>query len=156
MSDVDQQIRTCEEEERLLIFNTFSHEDALELGLQLVDEAKRMGVAVTVDIERSRQKLFHHAMEGTSPDNDEWIRRKNNVVRRTFNSSFHVGLILKHRALSIEDMYFLDPMEYSAHGGSFPLTIRGTGVVGTIAVSGLPQEEDHRLVASTIRKRLGL
>jgi uncharacterized protein (UPF0303 family) len=154
MSDLDQQINDCAEEEKLLVFEKFSNEDALEMGLEIVQEAKRRGVSVTVDIERSGQKLFHHAMEGTSPDNDEWIRRKGNVVRRTFNSSLHVGLILKRAGVSIRDKYYLDPMEYSAHGGSFPLTVRGTGVVGTIAVSGLPQVEDHRLVVSVIRSRL--
>ncbi|HUX19665.1 MAG TPA: heme-degrading domain-containing protein [Spirochaetia bacterium] len=154
MSDLEQQIIDCDEEERLLVFEEFSNEDALELGLEIVQEAKRRGVSVTVDIERTGQKLFHHAMESTSPDNDEWIRRKCNVVRRTFKSSFHVGLILKRDGVSIRDKYFLDPMEYSAHGGCFPLTLRGTGVVGTIAVSGLPQAEDHRLVVSVIRSRL--
>ena len=90
-------------------------------------------------------------MDGTSPDNDQWIRRKNNVVMRTFKSSFHVGQILKRDGTPIEERYFLDPMEYSAHGGSFPLRISGVGVIGTIAVSGLPQEEDHRLVVTSIR-----
>ncbi len=154
MRELDAKIAACEEEEGSLHFAAFSNEDALQLGLALVEEAKSRGVAVTVDIERSGQKLFHHAMEGTSPDNDEWIRRKNNLVRRTFMSSFHVGRILERDETSLQERYYLDPMEYTAHGGSFPLTVEGVGVVGTIAVSGLPQEEDHKLVVSTIRKRL--
>ena len=34
-------------------------------------------------------------------------------------------------------------LEYSAHGGAFPVFVEGTGLVGAVVVSGLPQEEDH-------------
>ena len=47
--------------------------------------------------------------------------------------------------------YLLDEREYAAHGGAFPVIVRGVGVVGTVTVSGLPQEEDHRLVVSVLR-----
>ncbi len=154
MPDFDKQIQECEREEREIVFERFTNQDALALGLAIVDRAGKKGANVTIDVERSGQKLFHHAMEGTSPDNDQWIRRKNNVVMRTFQSSFHVGLILKRDDLPLEKRYFLDPMEYSAHGGSFPVRVQGVGVVGTIAVSGLPQAEDHRLVVETIRDYL--
>lgn len=154
MSELDKRIEEVEGQETELLFDRFTNEDALDLGLKLVEAARGRGVSVTVDIERSGQKLFHYAMEGTTPDNDQWIRRKNNVVMRTFKSSFHVGLLLARDGISIVDKYFLDPMEFSAHGGSFPMRIRGMGVVGTIAVSGLPQEEDHMLVVTTIREFL--
>jgi len=32
--------------------------------------------------------------------------------------------------------------------------VKGTGVVGTITISGLPQEEDHKFVVQGIRKYL--
>lgn len=37
------------------------------------------------------------------------------------------------------------------HGGSFPIILEDSGAVGTIAVSGLPQEDDHKLVIRSIR-----
>ncbi len=50
--------------------------------------------------------------------------------------------------------YLLDESEFAAHGGAFPVIGRGVGVVGTVTVSGLPQEEDHRLVVSVLRSFL--
>jgi len=50
----------------------------------------------------------------------------------------------------------LDPDRFAAHGGAFPLTIRGTGVVGTITVSGLPQVEDHAFVVAQLEAFLGV
>ena len=44
----------------------------------------------------------------------------------------------------------LDPRDYAPHGGSFPILLSGTGYVGTITVSGLPQREDHSLVVETV------
>ena len=48
----------------------------------------------------------------------------------------------------------LDIDQYAAHGGAFPVIVRDVGVVGTVTVSGLPQEEDHRLVVQVLREFL--
>lgn len=45
----------------------------------------------------------------------------------------------------------LDTTQYAAHGGVFPITIEGVGVVGTVGVSGLPQAEDHAFVVEHLR-----
>ncbi|MGM7668264.1 heme-binding protein [Microbacterium sp. A93] len=45
---------------------------------------------------------------------------------------------------------------YAAHGGSFPATVSGTGVVGSITVSGLAQADDHALVVEALEQHLGL
>jgi len=45
-------------------------------------------------------------------------------------------------------------LQEAAHGGAFPVIVRDVGVVGAVTVSGLPQEEDHRLVVQVLRKFL--
>jgi uncharacterized protein (UPF0303 family) len=91
-------------------------------------------------------------MTGTSIDNGEWIRRKNNVVLRFGHSSYFVGRTLNDIGLTMEEKYLLSSQEYAPHGGAFPLIIRGVGVIGTVTVSGLPQEEDHALVVTVLKQ----
>lgn len=152
--NLDERLAELEQEEAELQFDLFTNNTALELGLLILETVRQERKRVTIDIERHGQQLFHYAMEGTTPDNDQWIIRKKNVVKRFNKSSYHVGLLLAKSRKSIEERYFVDPFQYSAHGGSFPLIIKDVGVVGAITVSGLPQEEDHRLVVSVIRQFL--
>jgi uncharacterized protein (UPF0303 family) len=53
-------------------------------------------------------------------------------------------------------MMALDPRDHAAHGGSFPLLVRGTGCVGAVTVSGLPQRVDHELVVEALAARCGV
>ena len=143
-------------EEQLLQFTTFTNEDAWELGTRLVEAARAGGLPVTVDVRRGDQQLFHAALPGTSADNDAWIERKVRVVRRFGRSSLAVGTELRVEGRTIEEAYLLDEAEYAPHGGAFPVAVKGVGVVGTVAVSGLPQAEDHALVVRVLREFLGV
>lgn len=154
MGEYDSLMETLLLQEAEFQFTSFTNENALELGLALLESAKGRGKAMTIDITRYGQQLFHYAMSGTSADNDEWVRRKSNVVRRFGHSSYYVGTTLKNAGQTMQEKYLLPESEYAAHGGSFPLLIRNVGVVGTITVSGLPQAEDHELVVGVLRKTL--
>lgn len=135
-----------------LQFPSFTNDDAWELGRRLVDSARTQGLGVTIDIRRGEQQLFHCALPGTAADNDAWIERKARVVRRFGHSSFYMGQM---EGEAFAQNYALDPARYAAHGGAFPVIVRDVGVVGTVAVSGLPQEQDHRFVVSALREFLG-
>lgn len=141
-------------EEQLLQFTSFTNDDAWELGTKLVEVARSRALPVTIDIRRGDQQLFHAALPGTAADNDAWIERKVRVVRRFGRSSFAVGTALRLEGRTIQEAYLLDEAEYAPHGGAFPVTVKGVGVVGTVAVSGLPQEDDHALVVSVLREFL--
>lgn len=155
MTDYDTLLIELEKEEQDIQFTSFTNATALQVGMRLVEVAQHDGHAVTVDITRGGQQLFHYALAGTSRDNDEWIRRKNRVVMRFGHSSYYMGTSYKRQQTTIQDKSLLDPRKYAAHGGAFPIIIRGVGVVGTVTVSGLAQEEDHRLVVGVLREMCG-
>ncbi|MGG1575045.1 heme-degrading domain-containing protein [Fictibacillus sp. NRS-1165] len=143
-------------QEQELQFDEFTNGTALKLGLKLIELAKQGNKSIAVDIMKNGQRLFYHAMDGTSPDQEHWIRRKSNVVNRHFHSSFYVKLYNESKNRSYFDAYSVNPEEYAVHGGSFPLIIKNTGVIGTITVSGLSQEEDHQLIVDGLRSMLHL
>lgn len=151
MNELPQNILKQEKE---LQFDHFSNEDAIELGLILYNMAKKESLPVTIDIIRSGQQLFHIAMPGTSPDNDIWISRKVKLVNRVLHSSYYVNRYLANINASLEEVYELNHFDYACHGGCFPITIKGTGMVGTVTVSGLEQSKDHELAVRAITKFL--
>lgn len=142
------------QQEEEIQFTSFDNDMAFAVGTALLDAARSKGKGVTIDIARNGQQLFHVAMPGTSRDNDVWVQRKNNVVNRFSHSSFYMGISLKSKNQTMEEKYLISSSECAAHGGAFPLIIKGVGAIGTITVSGLPQEEDHELVVTTLRKFL--
>jgi uncharacterized protein (UPF0303 family) len=155
MGEYEALLQELRQQEQDLQFSSFSNDTALAVGMALLEEARKQDKSVAIDITRSGQQLFHFAMTGTAVDNGEWIKRKNRVVQRFGHSSYYMGISLKNAGQTIEEKYLLPESEYAAHGGAFPLIIKNVGVIGTITVSGLPQQEDHELVVTTLRRFLG-
>jgi uncharacterized protein (UPF0303 family) len=143
-------IAELEDQEQRLQFTRFDNHDAWVLGSRLVELATTRELAVTIDIRRHGQQLFHAALPGTTSENDSWIERKIRVVDRFATSSLLVRLRLAESGRTLDQDLGVDPALYAAHGGCFPLRIRDVGVVGTVAVSGLPQVQDHALVVEAI------
>ncbi len=154
MNEYEALLQDLRQQEQELQFTGFSNDTALAVGMALLEEARKRDKSVAIDITRSGQQLFHFAMAGTAIDNGEWIKRKNRVVQRFGHSSYYVGISLKTAGQTIAEKYLLSESEYAAHGGAFPLIIKDVGIVGTITVSGLPQQEDHELVVTTLRQFL--
>ena len=151
---MDDILKQLLQEEQELQFAIFNEDVAWKLGSQLVDLACSRNLPVTVDITRGTHQLFHASLRGTSPDNDEWVKRKVRLVYRFGHCSFYIGQLLKSKGKSIEQAYLVSESEYAPHGGCFPIIIKDAGIVGTITVSGLPQEEDHKLVVEALRNYL--
>jgi uncharacterized protein (UPF0303 family) len=128
---------------------------AWELGFRLQSMAAERKLPVVIDIRRFGQPLFYAALEGTNPDNAEWVRRKSNVVARFHTSSYAVGLKLKQKNETLTEQQGLPMADYATHGGSFPISVKGVGVIGSVTVSGLPQRADHELVVEAICGLLG-
>ncbi len=141
-------------EEAELQFSAFTEDDAWALGSAMVATARAAGAPVAIDIRRHGHQLFHAALPGSSPDNDRWIERKIRVVDRFGHSSLYMRRLAADDGTTVEEMFGLDPRQYAAHGGAFPILVRSVGPVGVVVVSGLPQVEDHRMVVAALRDHL--
>jgi uncharacterized protein (UPF0303 family) len=142
-------------QERELRLPRLDAQVAWELGLLLRTMAQERDLAVVIDVRRFGQPLFYTALEGTTPDNAEWVRRKSNVVARFHHSSYALGLKIKAKNETLAEQQGLPLADYATHGGSFPLAVEGAGMVGSVTVSGLPQRADHELVVEALCSLLG-
>jgi uncharacterized protein (UPF0303 family) len=142
-------------QERELQLPRLDAEIAWELGSRMRAMAAERRLAVVIDVRRFGQPLFYAAMDGTTPDHVEWVRRKSNVVARFHSSSYIAGLREKMRNQTLAESQGLSIADYATHGGSFPLAVAGAGVVGSVTVSGLPQRADHELAVEGLCAVLG-
>ncbi len=94
-------------------------------------------------------------MPGSTPENPDWVRRKVNTVLRFHKSSYRVGREYELQGKKFEAARGIDPMDFANAGGGFPIHLKGTGVVGVITVSGVPQREDHGFVVEMLCEFLG-
>ena len=150
--DLTEDLATIARQEAALRFNSFDYDTAWHLGLSLRELAVSRKQSIVIDIRRfgqPHQPLFYTALGGT-PDNARWVQRKSNVVARFHRPSYAIGLLLEQTNRTFSDRYNLPDAEYAAHGGGFPLHIAGTGIIGAVTVSGLPQREDHNLVVEAL------
>ena len=118
MSDFLKALLSQEEE---LQFESFTNEDALELGRIIVEHARAViGKGIAVHIENGEYPLFTHYMTGTSKDNVYWVNAKKNVVTTTAQLAL-VGEKYKAEGTTSKRPSGLSLKEYQGEGGSFPL-----------------------------------
>jgi uncharacterized protein (UPF0303 family) len=143
-------IGRIEHEMATLQFGSFSRSDALDLGLLLVELGTTRSLPIAIDIRRGAHILFHVSLPGATADNEIWVERKSRTAEQYAEPSLLVGLRGRLGGGRIEDNAWFDQSRYAAHGGSFPLYLKGTGPVATVTVSGLPQKADHELVVEAL------
>ncbi|MEU4475653.1 heme-degrading domain-containing protein [Micromonospora sp. NPDC023888] len=139
-------------EEAELELAGLSEIDAYELGQLAVAAARERGLPVSVGVWRAGRQLFHCGLPGSTADNDGWLRRKGRVVMRFEHSSLYMARLCRDKQVTLTEKFGLPASRYAAAGGAVPLRVRGTGVVGWVGVSGLPQLDDHRFVVDILRK----
>lgn len=143
------------EQERTVQFDSFDLNDAWTVGSRLVELGQARGHAIAISIVFGDQRVFHAALPGSSADNDGWLENKFRVVRRYGNSSFTVGAQFRANSRDFSTDSNLDPRTHAAHGGAFPLRVRGS-LIGVIGVSGLTQKDDHDLVIEVLTEHQNL
>jgi uncharacterized protein (UPF0303 family) len=137
-------------QEQRLRFPHFNEADAWQLGSLLYRNATALALPVVIDIRQAGRQMFYAALAGSDADNPEWARRKINVVLRYHKSSYRFGCELAQKGTSLGPDRGVDPLHYAPHGGGFPINIAGSGVIGAVAVSGLPQRDDHNFVVEAL------
>lgn len=139
----------CAEQEEKFQFERFSRRDALNIGLKLIENAEKQAQPVAVEITVNGLVVFRYFMEGSRPESELWLARKRNAVDLMEMSSLRFFAELEDAGETFADRK-LDPNEYAA-GGGFPIRLRGTGVIGSICVSGYPDHvDDHQLIINTL------
>jgi uncharacterized protein (UPF0303 family) len=149
-------IEILKRQDEALRFDGFSEDDAWALGSMMRQRAADKGLPLVIDIRIAGRPLFYTALPGTTPDNPEWVRRKINVVMRYHKCSYRVGRELAVSGTQLDETRGVAPVDVAPHGGCFPIHLKGTGVVGTVTVSGVPQREDHRFVFECLCEYLGV
>ncbi len=153
---MDDEIELLKMQEETLQFRSFNADTAWEVGCRLRELAAKAPKSVAIGIWTSGQTLFYSGTNGITPGNEDWLRRKRNTVLRFGQSSLLVGSGLTKSGSSLEEKQGLTLAEYAAHGGGFPILLRGTGCIGAIVVSGLTQRDDHALVITALSNLLGV
>ncbi|MEY2778460.1 MAG: hypothetical protein RL008_556 [Actinomycetota bacterium] len=146
MTTGDYSTRELLKQEEDFSFSSFTNEDAIALGQEMLKIATSQKAPVIIQVRISQQIIFHTALAGTTTENDWWINRKARVVEKFKHSSMYVRVSFEEKNQTFEEHSGLDNELFAAHGGGFPINVVGQGVVGVALVSGLPQVEDHKMI----------
>ena len=154
--DIAEDIRRIRLQEDRLQFAAFDSRVAWEVGLALKAAGEARQAPIVVDISLQSMPLLVFALPGGAPENFDWVRRKRNVVYHFHRSSYAIGRRLAQEGKTLQELGALPERDYAVHGGSFPILLKGTGCIGAVTVSGLPQREDHGMVVDALAKTLGV
>jgi uncharacterized protein (UPF0303 family) len=146
-------IEVIKQQERELVFESFANEDARRIGNAIIESIINRGKSVAVEITVNGWQVFKFSMDGTTPENDRWMKRKRHMLEYMNKSTLLIQKLRESKGRDLSDI-FLDPMEYTVSGGAFPINLRGR-LIGSIIVSGLPDVEDHQTVVDALSAFLG-
>jgi uncharacterized protein (UPF0303 family) len=156
MCALDEDIARLVEQERRLQLARFDLDQAFALGCALRQRALSQGLALVIELRLARRTVFHVAMPGSRPVNDDWVRRKRTTVELHEQSSYLVGRQLEREGSSLEAKLGIVTREAAAFGGGFPIRVAGVGCIGCVTVSGAPQRLDHALVVEALAAQCGV
>jgi uncharacterized protein (UPF0303 family) len=155
MSVADDIVRIAEQEKRL-VFDKFDEATAFTIGSAVRERALKANLGIVVDIRTFDRPLFYAALPGSTGSNPDWARRKINVVKRFLKSTYRMVLEQQRPDRTFKLGEGIDISDYVLAGGGFPITVKGAGIIGVIAVSGLPEREDHGVVVDALCDHLGI
>jgi uncharacterized protein (UPF0303 family) len=141
-------------DELLTTLNQLSNDDAIDLGLLTLKFARERQLPIAFEVHRSGRIFFRAALAGSTPDNERWLAGKARVVANFHHSTLYERVRHEENGSDFYTATGLSAELFAAHGGGVPLAIRGTGVIGALIVSGLPQVEDHTFAIEMVSRYL--
>lgn len=143
-------------QEATLVHDRFDEAAAFAIGSLIRERGLAGKLPIAIDIRTFDRPLFYAALPGSTASNADWLRRKGNVVRRFLKSTYRLVLEQQRPDRTFKPGEGIDVSDYVLAGGGFPITIKGAGVIGSVAVSGLPEREDHAMVVAALCAHLGV
>lgn len=136
---------------RKIELERFDNRIALEMGLAIFELAKERNQHIAVQVERLTHIIFLYVDDTLPADKHNWLRRKANVTKHFEESSLSIKHDLLHGNMSLPKTFALDEQEYLAKGGSIPIFVKNAGMIAIVTVSGLHDEEDHKIIIDALR-----
>lgn len=143
--------KTNDEVVKKIELDSFSNKIALEMGLTIIDLAKSRNQHIAVEICRLNHTVFIYVDDILPSDKHNWLRRKANVAKQFEESSLSVKNDLKEGNITLDKTFALDEKDFLAKGGSIPIFVKNAGMIATITVSGLHDEEDHKIIIDALK-----
>jgi uncharacterized protein (UPF0303 family) len=136
---------------RKIEVDSFSNQTAMDMGLAIINLAKNRKQHVAVEISRLTHTVFLYVDDSLTADKLNWLRRKANVAKRFEESSLSVKKDLLEGKMTLEKTFGLDENDFLARGGAIPVFVKQAGMIAIIAVSGLHDEEDHKIIIEALK-----
>ena len=151
MEDLTAIIKELELLEKNIQFSHFNSDDAMSIGMALIEEARKRNNKICIDIQIAGRRLFHYSSDGNAASNDVMIERKKNTAMYTGHSSLWAHYTLRKMGMTINEKWHLDPSKYADVGGAFPIRLKNCSTaIGTITVSGFAHTVDHGIIIDVL------
>ena len=145
------QTKNVKEVTRKIELDSFNNQLGMEMGLAIIDLAKKKNKNIAVQVERLNHIIFLYVDENLPADKHDWLKRKANVSKRFEQSSLSVKNDLVNGNMTLKETFALDDKGYLAKGGSIPVFVKNAGMIAIITVSGLHDEEDHKIIIDALK-----
>ena len=144
----------CQKQEELLQYDSFTHEDALQLGLLIEKIAReKYHGAVAIRIIEEDTDIFSYRMTGSVRDADWWMNNKYINARFIRMSSLRALILAKNHELNPE---WTPWNQYLCGGCIHVFNKKGGRPFAYVVISGMAHYEDHQIIAEAMATQLGV
>ena len=132
-------------EESTLQLTSLTNHDAIEIGKIATEIGIERKLPIALEVRIRDWVVYRACLSGSKPENDEWLNRKARVVDLKHHSTMYERVKAEESGIDWHSENGVTNETHAIHGGGLPLITQGSGFVGILLISGLPQVEDHLL-----------